>query len=178
MGIPFLYWADCIKRIGLEMERVERIRNHPVYLEYLAAIEQAEIGRVFCCHGLEHALDVARIMYIIALEENLDFPKDVIYGVALLHDIGRKRQYEENIPHNEAGIMAAECILAECGYEKEEILKMTEAIRSHQKQKESEPISLNTLLYVADKKSRACYHCKVKDMCYWEKEKRNETVVY
>lgn len=160
------------------MERVERIRVHPVYLEHLAMIEQIEKGRFFCRHGLEHSLDVARIMYILTLEQGLDFPKDVLYGTALLHDIGRKEQYETYVPHYEAGAAIAESILEECGYHPEEIERMTEAIRVHQRQGEETLMSLGDLLYVADKKSRTCYRCDASVSCYWEQEKRNDKVAY
>ncbi len=160
------------------MERVERIRKHPLFLGYLMAIEQAEQDRIFCCHGLEHALDVARIMYIIALENQLKFPKDVIYGTALLHDIGRKQQYENGKAHHETGAVAAGQILTECGYGKEEVQVMTEAIRFHQVEDETKALTLKQLLYTADKKSRACYHCSAEGLCYWESERKNNRSVY
>ncbi len=41
--------------------------------------------------------------YIRALEENYPVSKELIYCTALLHDIGRARQYEDGTPHDEAG---------------------------------------------------------------------------
>ena len=38
--------------------------------------------------------NVARLMYIYALEEHLELPKELIYAAALLHDIGRAQQYQ------------------------------------------------------------------------------------
>ncbi|MGI6684337.1 MAG: HD domain-containing protein [Bacillota bacterium] len=63
--------------------------------------EQQEINREFCCHQMQHALDVARIYYILFLEKyqdgissdlknmSVDQTKELIYATALLHDIGR-----------------------------------------------------------------------------------------
>ena len=53
------------------MERVNRILNHPVFLEKLAKNQAAEADRRFCRHGMEHFLDVARIGMILNLQENL-----------------------------------------------------------------------------------------------------------
>lgn len=51
------------------MERIDKVMNHPVFRDTMEKIEQAEIDRFFCRHGLNHALDVARIFYILLLEE-------------------------------------------------------------------------------------------------------------
>ena len=66
-----------------------------------------ESERIFCRHTPEHFLDVARLMYIYALEEHLELPKELIYAAALLHDIGRAQQYQYNIPHDIAGVEIA-----------------------------------------------------------------------
>ena len=36
------------------------------------------------------------------MEDQLPLDKEIVYGAALLHDIGRDRQYEEQIPHHQA----------------------------------------------------------------------------
>ena len=105
------------------MERVKQIVKHPLYQYNQQKIEEAEKDRFFCKHGREHALDVARILYIQILEHDLPIKKDVVYGTALLHDIGRWEQYEKRIPHHEAGAKIAGSILSECGYSKEEIIQ-------------------------------------------------------
>ena len=74
------------------MERVNRILNHPVFLEKLAKNQAAEADRRFCRHGMEHFLDVARIGMILNLQENLQIEQEWIYGAALLHDIGKHMQ--------------------------------------------------------------------------------------
>ena len=72
------------------MNRVDLILEHPKYQEYLDKIKQAEEKRIFCLHNMNHFLDVARIAYIMNLEEELGIAKEIIYATALLHDIGRK----------------------------------------------------------------------------------------
>ena len=84
------------------MKAIEEIRNHPLYVESYKKLEHAEQERIFCCHQMEHLLDVARIAYIKSLEQKLEIRKEVIYAAALLHDIGKYRQYTEGIPHEKA----------------------------------------------------------------------------
>ena len=85
------------------MENIDRIIHHPIFKMSMKKIGECEKNREFCCHGISHSLDVARIAYIVNLEQHLGISKEMIYGAALLHDIGRWRQYEEDIPHEEAG---------------------------------------------------------------------------
>ena len=60
------------------MERVDKVMNHPVFRENMERIEKAEIDRFFCRHGLPHALDVARIFYILLLEEQVSCDKKLV----------------------------------------------------------------------------------------------------
>ena len=71
------------------MERVNRILRHPRYADCLKQVRDCETGRIFCRHQMEHFLDVARIAYILNLEEGRGLAKDMIYAAALLHDCGR-----------------------------------------------------------------------------------------
>ena len=160
------------------MERVKQIMEHPLYQYHQQRIEEAEKDRIFCRHGREHALDVARILYIQILENGLSVKKDVVYGTALLHDIGRWEQYEKQIPHHEAGAKIAGSILAECGYIEDEIILITDAILAHQVSDSEDRQAFNELLYKADKLSRACYKCESKAECYWEDSKKNEFIYY
>ena len=75
------------------MEILAEIRKHPLFQEYYDKLKEAERGRKFCRHQMEHLLDVARIAYILNLEQKLGIRKEVIYAAALLHDIGKYRQY-------------------------------------------------------------------------------------
>ena len=84
------------------MDRIDKILKHDLFIENLKKNQAAEADRRFCRHDMAHFLDVARIGTIINLEENLGISKEVIYGAALLHDIGKHRQYGEGIPHEQA----------------------------------------------------------------------------
>ena len=52
------------------------------------------------------------LLYIFALERGLNCSRELIYCTALLHDIGRIRQYMDGTPHDEAGVQIAEQILS------------------------------------------------------------------
>ena len=99
------------------MERVNQILKNQVFSEQLKKLSRLEQGRIYCGHGIDHLLAVARIAYIKTLEEGLPFQKDIIYAAALLHDVGRAAQYETGIPHDQAGALLAETILSECGFD-------------------------------------------------------------
>lgn len=158
------------------MERINQIMAHPFFVSGQKRIEELEVDRVFCRHGLSHSLDVARILYIKALENEYRIPKDILYAVALLHDIGRVAEYETKASHHEAGAKLARTILEDCGYTKEECDLITEAIASH-KEPHGKTI-LCKLLYEADKLSRNCFQCKAASQCYWSEEKKNREIRY
>lgn len=160
------------------MERIDQIMIHPCYQYHQQKIDEAEQDRIFCRHGRQHALDVARIMYIQVLESNLPIKKDVVYGTALLHDIGRWEQYTKQVSHHEAGVRIAKQILADCGYQEEEIKMIADAISAHQLPGQKDGNMLSELLYRADKISRACYDCPSREACYWEDTKKNKTIHY
>ena len=158
------------------MIRVNQIWKHPIYQEQLQALQMLEADRKFCRHTPEHFLDVARLAYIRALEENAPVSKELIYCTALLHDIGRTRQYEDGTPHDEAGAVIAEQILKELGFSLEEIQAIVSAIRGHRA--ETNQTILGQLIYRADKKSRNCFSCKAEPECYWSSAKKNMTIQY
>lgn len=160
------------------MKRISQIIAHQLFLDKQKRIDELEIQREYCRHGLNHALDVARIIYILTLENHLLYKKDIIYATALLHDIGRCDQYENGIPHNEASVQIAEIILKDCGYEADEILLVTEAIRLHHDLSDGHNQSLSSLLYKADKLSRNCFACQAIDDCYWEEAQKNKEIFY
>ena len=158
------------------MDRVNQIWNHPLYQNELNKLQLLETDREFCRHTPEHFLDVARLAYIRALEENAPVSKELIYCAALLHDIGRARQYEDGTPHDEAGAAIAEQILNELGFSMEEIEAIVSAIRGHRAQ--TDQTVLGKLLYTADKRSRNCFSCKAEPECYWSPAKKNMTIQY
>lgn len=152
------------------------IENHS-FKYHLSKIEELEKNREFCIHDMQHFLDVARIMYILCLENTLNIPKYMIYTTALLHDIGRAEQYEKGTPHHIASVEIAKIILLQCKYDTREIDEILEAIGKHRDNTET----LNTLsylLYKGDKLSRNCAHCTAIDGCKWPEDKKNFKIVY
>lgn len=157
------------------MERVDRIANHPLFRETLSRLETLEKDRIFCCHGLDHLLAVARLASLWNEEENLGFSREMIYAAALLHDLGREEQYRNGTPHEIAGERLAMTILPECGFFDSECRVIVRAIGSHRSNESTS--EFGALLYRADKKSRSCYWCKAADQCNWPMEKRNLSVI-
>lgn len=158
------------------MDKINEILSNKTYKKILLEIEELEKGREFCKHNLIHFLDMARIAYIICLEKNLSYTKDVIYAISLLHDIGRGEQYKNNIPHDEAGIKIAKEILKETSYTLEERKLILKGIDSHRnKDNDNEFLSI---IYRADKISRNCFDCKAEKDCYWSSEKKNMIIKY
>lgn len=156
------------------MRRVNRILANPLFLQHMAQNEAAERDRIFCRHDMGHLLDVARIAMILNLEEGLGLEKEILYGAALLHDIGRHEQYENAAPHEEAGARIAPQILKECGYNEKETGVIVNAIRLHRTKSVADKDDLNGVLYRADKMSRPCFCCKAEGRCNWAEEKKNK----
>lgn len=159
------------------MERVNRIWNHPVYQESLHKIQELEQERIFCRHDWQHFMDVARLAYIENLEQGLGISKEIIYAAALLHDIGRHLQYLEGVPHHKGGVRLAVPILEECGFRKEESILVLEAIGGHRDTETGSKASLAGLIYRADKASRCCFACKAYKECNWSDEKKNKVIL-
>ena len=160
------------------MNRYDKIYKNEKYQFRLNRITVLEKDRVYCRHDLGHFLDVARIMYILSLEENCSIPADIIYAAALLHDIGRLEQYEKGIPHNEASVSFAREILPESGYDENETEDICSAILFHRHSCKSEHSTLGMLLRKADKLSRRCYECTAKNECYWDEYSKNPGLEY
>lgn len=158
------------------MERVNNILAHSLFLQHMELNEAAEQDRIFCRHDMGHLLDVARIAMILNLEEGLGLEKEILYGAALLHDIGRHEQYENGTPHEEAGARIAPAILAECGYDEKETDVIVQAIRLHRTKTVAENADLSGVLYRADKMSRPCFGCKAESACDWGEEKKNKKI--
>ena len=159
--------------------KYQRILKNRSYITHIENIEKKERNRFFCRHGMEHLIAVARIAYIISLEEQSSISKDIIYAASLLHDIGRAEEYESGRSHNEAGAEKAEAILRECDYSDNEIKEITEAIRTHGHDGYPEKAApLERLLCMADKLSRTCFNCPAHEECNWADDKKNETLFY
>ena len=159
--------------------RFEKILKHKTFTELIKKTEERESDRIFCRHGMEHIISVARIAYIMALEHQLDISKDIVYAAALLHDIGRNAEYEHGISHSQAGADIAEQILSDCGYSQTETREIITAILSHRHDKfDTNASPLDMLICKADKLSRTCFDCTAYSECNWSEEKKNKTLVY
>lgn len=160
------------------MDRIDNILKHDLFIKNLEKNMTAEADRCFCRHDMVHFLDVARIGMIINLEEDIGIPKDLIYGAALLHDIGKHRQYGEGIPHEQASALIAPEILRDCGFDEKETSVIIDAILQHRNSEVIPERNLKGVLYRADKASRPCFVCKAEHDCNWKDGKKNRKIAY
>lgn len=179
------------------MERVNKILNHDLFKEYLEKNKRAEENRRFCHHDMGHFLDVARLGMIFSLKQccgqavrikggaRTDGQADIagdqeelIYAAALLHDIGRWKQYEDGTPHELASAKLSPAILADCGFTEEETERIVTAILNHRNESVREERSLSGILYRADKMSRSCFCCEAEAECGWKGTKKNLELHY
>jgi putative nucleotidyltransferase with HDIG domain len=159
-----------------KMERVNRILKHPEFLPRVRDIEELERARIFCGHGMDHLMAVARLAYIENLEMGYGISRETIYAAALLHDLGRKEEYLTGVDHHRAGLALAKRMLCETGFSGEESDEILEAIAHHGNSAMKQETGLKGLLYRADKKSRRCWDCPAVTECDWEPEKRNNNL--
>lgn len=165
----------------MELERVNKILHNEEYKKYLKKIAIYEEKRKFCKHDMNHFLDTARITYILNLEKKLGINKEIIYALGLLHDIGRWKEYEENIPHDIASADLSKRILIESGFnecEREEIINAILSHRKDNKENYKKKDDLCSIFYKADKICRKCFQCKSKEECNWTDEKKNLHIKY
>lgn len=166
--------------MDLQMNRINRIIRHPLWTGAMAQINELEKDRIFCSHDIDHLLHVARIAYIESLEKNLNIShnisKEMIYASALLHDIGRGMQYEQNVPHDLASVAIARTILPECGFSHDEMTEIVNAIAAHRDEDTAGFEDLRGLIYRADKLSRNCFSCPAEGECNWDDTRKNRTI--
>lgn len=160
------------------MDRIDKIISHTLFIECIKENRSAEEDRIFCCHDMAHFLDVARIGTIIAMEEGLNIDRELIYGAALLHDIGKYRQYKSDVPHEQASAEIAPKILSDCGFTQEETAVIIEAILAHRDSASALEKNLSGVLYRADKLSRPCFSCPASPECNWKESKKNLKINY
>ena len=160
------------------MKRIDRILKHDTYLKCVKKNHRYEKSRIFCRHDMGHFLAVARIAHILNLEKGLCLNKELLYAAALLHDIGRFRQYEDDIPHDKASAELAPEILRDSGFTQEEIELIVDAIKNHRNETIKKEKSLRGILYRADKLSRNCYFCAAEKKCDWKQGKKNTRLRY
>ncbi len=160
------------------MRRIDKILKHATFTACMEKNREWEKDRVFCRHDMGHFLSVARIAHLLNLKKKLKQKKEVVYAAALLHDIGRFRQYEAQIPHEQASAALAPGILKDCGFGDKETEMIVDAIRSHRNEKIRKEKSLRGILYQADKLSRDCFFCPVEKDCNWKHDKKNMRIRY
>lgn len=148
------------------MERINRLLKHPIYKKYVEDLQDYECNRQFCRHNMEHFLTVARIAYIISLEDKLNINIEEIYAAALTHDIGRLQQYIDNSPHEIVSADIAPYILKDVGFLEQEITRIREAILNHRNKDISMEGNLSCIIYRADKMSRDCLSCPAFSECH------------
>lgn len=161
-----------------KMPRLQAVVNHPLYQKHYRKIQELERDREYCHHDMEHFLDVARIAYIRNLELHLGYDKELIYLAALLHDIGKDRQYSDQVPHEIASAEIAEAILGNLsvGCSEEEISWILQGIRGHRREKEA-MTEAQKLFYWSDKRSRKCFACGMRASCNWKLEEKNMEII-
>ncbi|AGC67735.1 hypothetical protein Cst_c07300 [Thermoclostridium stercorarium subsp. stercorarium DSM 8532] len=157
------------------MNRIKKILHHKIYLDCLQKLKEFEKDREFCKHTLEHFIDVARIMYIMALENDDNIDKELIYAAGLLHDVGRVKEYENGTPHNIAGLDIIRKIMNDAGFYENEINQVLNAVENHRDENGGRDL-LSKYLYEADKKSRNCFCCMAYDKCKWSEEEKNRSI--
>lgn len=160
------------------MDKITKIIKNNQYINNLKKIKEYEKKRKYCKHNIKHFLDVARIAYILNLENNLHINKEIIYATALLHDIGKWEQYENSTPHEIASSKLCKPILEECGFNENEIEIINIAILNHRNENVKNELTLSGIIYKADKLSRKCFMCKVNKECNWTEDKKNNILVY
>ena len=158
------------------MPLADSVLENSLFRECIGKNRKYEKKRKFCKHNMTHLLNTARIMQILAFEENSDISRDIIYAAALLHDCGRWKQYEDNTPHEIAGAELADKILDECSCSPELKEIIINAIKNHREGGSDDELA--KLLYRADKLSRPCFRCKWAKKCSWDDEKKNSELRY
>ncbi|KUO73842.1 MAG: phosphohydrolase [Desulfosporosinus sp. BRH_c37] len=149
------------------MARVNQLIENEDYISYLDKIDFLERERLFCKHGFEHGLNVARVAYAYLLEkEELLLPKEIVYAAALLHDIGRWVEYETGEDHAEASTRLALPLLEACSFSLDEIQVILKGIREHRRHPEDNLSLLGAALALADDWARDCHSCSAQARCY------------
>lgn len=159
------------------MKNTNKIVLSKIYRDYLNELEGLERDRFFCRHNYEHFISVARICYILKLEEGVDVDKDMIYATSLLHDLGRVLEIKEGINHAIGSVDIAREILEITDFSLEEKNRILSCISYHRTKDASEDEFFN-IFYRADKLSRDCFRCPAYDECNWSYEKKNHEIKY
>jgi uncharacterized protein len=151
----------------VSIPRVNQIINHNLFNEHSTKNILAEAQRVYCRHGSDHGLSVARISYIYLLEKKeASLSKEIIYAAGILHDIGRWVEYAIQEDHALASARLAVPILQGCGFSEQEIDIITQGIKEHRLIPSEATGKLGQALAFADDWARDCKNCESKASCY------------
>lgn len=163
--------------ILLTMSRVNQLLEQEDFISYMEKIDESEKERLFCKHGFEHGLNVARIAYAYLLEkgELLHF-KECVYAAALLHDIGRWLEYETGEDHAEVSARLALPLLEACRFSGDDIQVILKGIREHRRHPEDNLTKLGAALALADDWSRDCRRCSVQSRCHKYHQTMNQVM--
>ena len=162
------------------MDIIDEVLQHPYYLRQLQVLQTYEQDRCFCRHDMAHFQEVARIAKVIAGQNSLSIPQEMITLAALFHDMGRVQEYEQTISHAEASAAFAREILFALDYPSTRIEEICQAILAHSRRQDAEVRyarafqirTLGELISYADQLSRKCYMCSAASDCKWPKEQR------
>lgn len=159
------------------MKRIELLLNDSLYHTYMAYNAEEESEPKFCRHDISHHIDVARIAYILVLENNdLNFfvkesnlsdklaAKEVIYAAGLLHDIGKWKEYQVGVDHASFSARLAREILPRVYFNDNEINVIARAIYEH-RNLSLDMSFLGERLYRADNLARVCLNCVHQEEC-------------
>ncbi len=150
------------------MKRVNRILADEQYRLYLLKNKALEEYRSFCNHDFDHMLAVARLTYLLLLEDNCRLiAKGPAYAAGVLHDIGRWKEYQDGTDHALYSAELAEPILQRAGYEPAERELIVKAIAQHRdkEEKSAHRSPLSEALRRADSLARLCFQCSASAGC-------------
>lgn len=165
------------------MKRIELLLKDPTYLENMNLNVKEEQESRYCLHDFQHHLDVARIAYILVLENNdLNYfikecglsgrlaAKEVIYAAGLLHDIGKWKEYQDGLDHATFGSRLARDILPHAHFQAPEVDLISRAIYEHRNISKDMSF-LGERIHRADNLSRMsslsllCSECSYRNLC-------------
>lgn len=164
------------------MKRIELLLKDALYQENMNLNIREEETR-YCLHDFQHHLDVARITYILVLENNdLNYfmkdnglsgklaAKELIYAAGLLHDIGKWKEQREGVDHASFGARLAREILPRAFFDPREVEIIARAVYEHSNISKDMSF-LGERLHRADNLSRMsnlsllCSECSYRNLC-------------
>lgn len=176
---PFLFnilSTDLIFEVRL-LKRIDLLLSDSLYNEYLQRNAVEEMEPKFCRHDINHHFDVARITFILMLENNdLEHflreskinsrlaAKEVIYAAGLLHDIGKWKEYRDGEEHASYSASLARGLLPRALFTPDETEIICQAIYEH-RNISNDMSFLGERLYRANNLSRICSRCVSKEQC-------------